>query len=347
MSKRMGLAAAAQFCRRAGTSFRAGVDIVALCRSETRHGSTRQQAVMNEVSQRVAQGETLTVAMTQADPRFFPRLLIAMVRLGEETGRLERTLLELADHYQHRLEVRRNFLRAISLPALQFGIALMALGLLIWITGFLPTGQSGEPFDVLGLGLYGNRGVALYFLFLAAVAGLFWLAYQAVRNNWLNLQAAVPLLYHIPKLGPALQTITLAKFTWTLAMSSDAGLDPFRAVELALDSTGSEYYRSETETAHRAIRQGETLEGALRHTGIFPTDFLHELEVAELSGTQAESLAHLADRYDERAKAAVGVIGVVATGAILVTFSGILIFLIIRMALNVLGVYDEALDMVR
>lgn len=343
MAKRMNMSAAAEFCRRTGTSFRAGIDIVTLCRNETKHGSDRQRDIMAQVAERVAAGEALYVAMTKCGAKFFPRLLLSMVRLGEETGRLERTLLELAAHYQHRLEVRRNFFKAIGFPALQFGMAILVVALVIWIMGFLPTGADGKPFDVLGFGLYGTRGVVIYFFIIGCVAALIWLANLAVRNNWLNLQAAVPLLYQIPKFGSALQTITLAKFTWTLAMSNDAGLDPFLSIELALDSTNSEFYRSETKTAHQAIRQGGTMEDALRATGVFPEDFLTEMEVAEMSGTQAESLSHLAERYDERARMAVSVLGKIATATIWVILSGILIFMILKMALKVAGVYQDAL----
>ena len=343
MAKRMGLAAAAQFCRRTGTSFRAGIDIVTLCRSETKQGSDYHKKVMHQVADSVANGRTLADSMREAGPKYFPSLLLAMVRLGEETGRLERTLLEVGQSYQHRVESRRAFMKIIAFPTLQFIAAIFVIALLIWIMGFLPKMPgTNAPFDVLGLGLYGNSGVVRYFLMVGLFAGIITTCYYAVRNNWLNFQALVPLMYQIPKIGDAIQTITLSRFIWTLAMSADAGLDPFRAIDLSLDSTDSEYYRSESDTAKEAIRNGATLEEALRKTDIFPDNFLAELEVAELSGTSAESLAHLARMYDEKAKMAMKVIGGFATGAIWLGLSGLLVFVILKMALRVFGVYQDA-----
>ena len=342
MARRMGLAAAMEFCRRFGTAFRAGVDIVSLCRAESRYGSNRQQQVMAKVADAVAEGSSLADAMQQAGSSYFPRLLMSMVRVGEQTGRLERTLLQMAEHYQTQLATRRMFLIGIAWPALQLGAAVLVIGLLIWILGILQPAGGGESFDPTGFGLRGTSGVAIYFGCVALFFGAIGLIVMAIRNNWLNLHAAIPIFYLIPKIGPAIQTITLARFCWTLAIALDAGLDPMRSVALALDSTGSDYYRSETKTATTAIRSGQSLGESLEKTHIFPSEFLNSLEVAEISGTDAESLSSLAAQYDERAKIAVRTIAGVATVAIWLLVAIVLVTLILRMAFRVFGAMHEA-----
>jgi type IV pilus assembly protein PilC len=343
MAKRMGLSACADYCRRFGTAFRAGIDIVSLCQAEAKHGHSYQQQVMSRVAAGVADGNPLAESMANADPKYFPRLLVSMVRLGEQTGRLERTLLQLAEHYQHRLSVRRLFLMGIAWPTIQLVAAIMVIGLLIWILGILKPAGGGEMMDITGLGLRGNSGVVIYFSFVALFFGLVGLFVMALKNNWFNLHAAIPLFYLIPKIGPAIQTITLARFCWTLSMSLDAGLDPMRAIDLAMDSTDSDYYRSEAKTAKAAIQKGKNLGESLAATQVFPSEFLNALEVAELSGTDAESLSNLARNYDERAKMAVKTIAGIATAVIWLLVVVVLVFMILRMAMNVFGVYDEFL----
>lgn len=342
MAHRMGLAAAMEFCRRFGTAFRAGVDIVSLCRAESRYGNSRQQQVMSGVADAVAEGSSFADAMQQSGPKYFPKLLMSMVRVGEQTGRLERTLLQMAEHYQTQLSTRRLFLIGIAWPALQLIAAILVIGLLIWILGMLQPVGGGESFDPTGFGLRGTSGLAIYFGFVSLFFGTLALIVLAFRNNWLNLHAAIPLFYLIPKLGPAIQTITLARFCWTLAMALDAGLDPLQSVSLAMDSTGSDYYRSETKTATTAIRQGKTLGEALSKTGLFPDEFLNSLEVAEISGTDAESLSALAAQYDERAKVAIRTIAGLATVAIWVLVVVGLVTMILRMAFRVFGAMHDA-----
>jgi len=333
----MGLATSAAMCRRLGLSLRAGVDIVTLLNTEQRHGGALHQAIMARVLQDVSNGNSLAESMLRADPQYFPALLISMTRLGEQTGRLERTLLQLADHYQHALATRRTLLTSISWPAIQLFAAIMVIGLLIWLMGILTPATGGEMFDVLGWGLRGNSGVLIYFTIVAVVFLWIGLAIHAVRKNWFNLHSAIPIAYLIPKLGPSIQTITLARFTWTLSMALDAGLDPGRAVGLALDSTDNDYYRSETTKAQRSIQSGRSLAESIESTGIFPREFINALEVAEISGTDAESLGILAADYDQRAKIALRTLVGIATAVIWLSIAGFLIYMILSMAMRIAG----------
>lgn len=340
--QQMALSSAANFCRRFGTGLRAGADLMQLLRSESQHGPARQREAMRTLADQAAQGESLSSAM-ETRKSFFPRLLISMTRVGEATGRLERTLLALAEHYEQQRQLRRTFLMAIGWPAFQLIAALGVLSLLIYLLGILSPATGGEMTDILGLGLRGGRGVLIFWSYILVVVALVATVYWAFTRNLGGLQNLVPLLYMIPKLGAAIQTITLARFSWTLSLALDAGLDPIRAVTLALDSTDSDYYRSATDDAEKAIRHGETLAGALRATDLFPDDFLTQIEVAELSGTDAESIDSLAREYDQRAKTAMKAMAGFASGAIWLGVIAFMIFFILRLLLNVVGMYRSAL----
>ncbi len=338
----MSLAAAGNFCRRFGTGVRAGADLVTLLDAETGHGPPRQRDAMREVSREVSRGDPLGDAM-QHQSQFFPPLLISMTRVGEATGRLERTLLTLAEHYEHQLQLRRAFLTSIAWPAIQLVMAIGALSLLIWIMGVLSPSTGGEMADILGFGLRGVSGVLIFWAYLVLFFGLIAGAIVAFQKNVAGIQNVVPLLYRIPIVGSAIQTITLARFSWTLSLALDAGLDPVRAISLALDSTDSEYYRRGKADVEAGIQGGATLAGALRATDLFPDDFLTRVEIAELSGTDAESIDHLAREFDERAKLAMKTIAGLASTLIWVSVIVALVFLIFRLLFSVMGMYDEAL----
>lgn len=338
----MSLPAAGNFCRRFGIGIRAGADLMTLLRAEAGHGPSRQREAMREVADAVAAGEPLGDSMA-ARRGFFPPLLISMVRVGEATGRLERTLLVLAEHYENQLQLRRAFFTSIAWPALQFVMAVGVLSLLIWIMGTLKPATGGEMADILGFGLRGVGGVLVFWLYLAVFFGGVAAAILAFRKNVAGVQNLIPLLYRIPVAGPALQTITMARFSWTLSLALDAGLDPIRSVSLALDSTDSDYYRQGQPDVERAIRAGETLAGGLRTCDRFPDDFLTRIEIAELSGTDAESIDHLARDYDERAKMAMKAIAGLASTLIWVGVIVTMVFLIFRLLFSVMGMYDQAL----
>ena len=339
----MGLAASGTFCRRLGTSLKAGADLLAVLESESKHGPARQREAMRYLHTGVKQGEQLSNLMKSRD-KFFPPLMISMTRVGETTGRIERALLSLADNYDQQLKLRRSFVSSIIWPGIQLFGGVVVISLFIWIMGVLTTSGGGQMTDMLGFGLRGPKGVLIFWAyiggFLSVVGALIWI----FKNNIGGSQNIIPLFYMIPVIGPAIQTITLARFSWTLALSLDSGLDPIGSIALALDSTDSDYYRAGTEDAKIAIRdRGATLAGGLKATDIFPEEYLARIEMAELSGTDAESTEGLAREYDERAKIALKTISGFASGIVWMTVAGALIFLIFRMVMNIAGAYSNAL----
>jgi type II secretory pathway component PulF len=111
-------------------------------------------------------------------------------------------------------------------------------------------------------------------------------------------------------------------------------------VALSLDSTDRDFYRGAAGDAEQAIRKGATLSESLQATGVFPDEFVQRVDIAEQSGTDAESMEHLSREYDERAKQAVKVLAGVATIVIRVTVMLVLVFLIFRLASSVFGYYQ-------
>ncbi len=337
----MRLSAARTFCYRFGTGLKAGADLVRLLESEASNSSGSQRAAITKLVEGAKRGEHLSDVMEQES--FFPPLMTAMVRVGEATGRLERTLLTLSQHYEHQLETRRLFVRSIAWPMLQLVAAIGIISLLIYLMGILTPAGGGQMTDLLGFGLRGGSGVLIFWLYVGLVVGIIALMLWGFFRNVAGVQNLIPLIYSIPKIGSSIQTITICRFCWTLALALDAGLDPIRSIRLALDSTDSDYYRAGADDAETAIRSGATLAGAIDAMRMFPPDFIGRIEISEHSGTDAESMEYLAREYDERAKTAVRVLSGVATIIVRVTVILIFVFLIFRIASTYLNAINDAL----
>ena len=341
---KMSISASGAFCRRMGIGLRAGVNVLKLLESEAKFGGTRQRLAVETMLDEVKSGFTISEAMQKQSP-FFPRLMVALTRVGEATGKMEKTFLTLADHYEHQTSLRRQFYMSIAWPAMQLTIGLFVISLVIYLMGILQPAGGGQMEDMLGFGLRGGSGVMVFWGYVLCVATLIAALIFGYRRNLGGVQNLIPVLYLIPRLGPALQTITLSRFTRVLAIALSSGLDPIRSVKLALASTDSDFYLSGAATVETAIlEQGETLAGALRATDLFPDVFMQLVEVSELSGTESESIEHLADEYEERSKMAMRTLSGVATGVVWVAVAGTLVFMILRMATKIFGGYGTALD---
>ena len=86
---------------------------------------------INTVSERLKAGETLSGPLLEAG--LFPKLACHMVRVGEETGRLDEMLMDVADIYDK--EVQQSLRKMLSLlePLLILTLGVLIAGIIFSI----------------------------------------------------------------------------------------------------------------------------------------------------------------------------------------------------------------------
>ena len=84
-------------------------------------GDRRTKALLEELYAAVVRGETLAEAMRRSGA--FRPLECGVVRIGDETGRLARTLDFLRDYYRKRAAQRRMVASAVSYPVVILAVA--------------------------------------------------------------------------------------------------------------------------------------------------------------------------------------------------------------------------------
>ena len=298
---------------------------------------------LDKIADGVNRGETLSDALAETGS-YFPGLFRELIAVGEQTGKLAEVLKRLAEHYEHQLKLKRAFLLAISWPMLQLFAAVCVIGLLIWVLGIIAT-SGNAPFDVLGLGLVGTRGVILYFLGVFGIAALVFLAIQAVRRGMAWTRPVQKALLEIPVLGPQLQTLSLAQLAWTMHLTFEAGMDLLPALPLIFRSTRNARYTDHINDVLNSVRSGEELSRAFAETRAFPRDFLDSLEVGERSGRLPETMAVLSDQYQDQAQRALAALTVLAGFAVWGVVAAIIVIMIFRVAMFYIGTLNEALQM--
>lgn len=330
------------FCRRIATQLGAGVDIRNILKRERESappGSFKQ--TLGLLSEEVESGQSLDGALARTG-EYFPPLFRDLVHLGEETGRLDSVLEQLAAYYEHLSSVRRGFLAAITWPVIQLILAVCVVGFLIWILGVIaPAG--GEAVDILGFGLIGTSGLFVYCMFLAAVGGAGFACYHAIRTKALWVRQVQKATLKIPGLGAALNTLCLARVAWAMNLTFGAGLEVVRAVRLSLSTGGNVYYDELAQPIADSIHRGDSIYEAFSSTGKFPREFLDTLQAGEQGGRITESMGLLARQYQEYARDAIKVLATIGGFAVWAAVASVLIFLIFRIALFYVGSIYSAL----
>jgi type IV pilus assembly protein PilC len=125
----------ARFSRTLATLVAAGVDII---RSLEITGSTAGNSLIEDatavVRARVHQG--VPIAIPLEEEKIFPPMVAQMVRVGEETGELEKMLEKIADFYEDEVDSSIATLTSVIEPLMMIGVG-MVVGVII-ISMYMP-----------------------------------------------------------------------------------------------------------------------------------------------------------------------------------------------------------------
>lgn len=335
VTRRIGLKDLAGLCRRVALSIDAGLDDRAIWQREAQRARPACRGPLTRVYEAICAGESITRALAETDG-FFPPLTLRMVEAGEVSGKLPKVLERLADHYEHQLRLRRTLLAGIAWPLIQLAAAIVVVGLLIYVMGVI----GGT--DLLGFGLRGGSGVVIYAVLVGSIlAGILTIGRSALRGDaW--ARPIGRLLFKMPVVGASLTTLALARLTWTLHLMLDAAIDLRQLLPIALRNSGHPRYMAATDAVVAEIEAGRALHEAMRRPGVFPDDFLQALEAAEESGRMVESMGHLSRQYEEKARAAFGVLSVAIGFAVWALVALLIIAMIFRLASVYIGILNDA-----
>jgi type II secretory pathway component PulF len=332
-----------QFCQRVATSTRAGVDSRRLWTSEAGYGSATHRRHVEHIRNVVVGGGTVAEAMRDSGG-YFPPLVVQMVAIGEQTGKLDEVLFRLAEYYEQQRSLRRMLMFGMAWPAIQLGLAVIIIGVLIWALGVVAEMRGGEAADVLGIGLVGTRGALIYFATVGTAIAVFVGLCIALARGAFG-PTPVLLAMRLPVIGGAFEAFALSRLTWTLSTALESGMDARRSVELAIDATQNPYYMSHRDRVALGIARGNEFHQSFAETNAFPADFIHSLHTAEIAGATSEALNRLTQEYEDKARTRLRLLAGLMTGLMFVLMFVVLIALIFRLAMALyIGPMYDALE---
>ena len=339
-SAKLGLAKTEKFCERMGRSLKAGISITKAWETEANGLNGELRNSFDEVLREVASGGTLVDAVSRHS--CFPPMFCEMIRVGEETGRLDQVFLRLADHYRNLIQMRRTFLAGITWPIFQLCIAIGVISLffvaLAILESMLTSFQAPDIF-LLGLGPIGN--LILFWVLLVAGGFALFVGVKGVANGWFG-EAPLRLALRLPLVGKTIKTMCLSRFAWSFGMAIEAGMDATRSIRLGIRSTQNHFFTVHEESVAKKVGQGNQFYESLEQTSAFPEDLIRAVEVGEITGELTESLERLSEDYKEQTEVALRRISMISGMLIWMFVSACIVFLIFLMYMNYIGMIHDA-----
>lgn len=330
-----------KMCYRLGASLKAGIPIAEAWGNETPSLRGRIRRSFDGVHARLLDGGSLADALVEQP--CFPSLLTEMVRVGEETGKLDQAFLKMADHYRALVKMKRTFLQGVTWPVLQLIAATAVVSVFFVILHILQSRISGlvAP-DVFLLGLSPLGNLLLFWGVLLVVIVSGYVFVQGIRSGWFGT-LSMRIALAVPLLGDTIKSLALSRFAWAFGTAVDAGMNAQKAIQLGLRSTQNHFYQVHESSIATSIADGKDFFTALNETDAFPNDLLQAVQVGERTGELTESLERFSEDSWEQSVINLRRFGQISGFGIFITVSSLMGFSILLMYASYLGTLSDAL----
>jgi type IV pilus assembly protein PilC len=341
------------FSRQFATLVAAGMPMLRTLHTlEEQTEDDRIKEAIGSVRADVESGSTLEQAM-QRHPEVFDRLFCAMVRSGEESGRLEDALDRIAYQVEKADALRRQVKSALMYPALIFGFAIFALlaivafvipvfaGIFEELAEESPAEEAGLPLPTQLCVSASDALTGYWYIILpvtiAAVVGFFkWKRTRRGKETWDRLLLRLPFM-----IGDVIQKVALARWSRTFSGSVSAGVPMLQAIKLTGDTAGNVVLEQTMDEVYASAKRGGSLAAPIQHAAIFPPMVGHMVSVGEETGQLEHMLAKIADFYETEVDAKVKALTSLIEPIMIIFVGGIVGFIVIAMYLPIFSLYDK------
>jgi type IV pilus assembly protein PilC len=233
----------------------------------------------------------------------FPPIYSTSVLAGERSGSLAEVIERFIGYQKLSLSVRKKLLVSLMYPAL---LVVMVIGLIIFLITFVVpnfaelyssmNAQLPAPTLILiAIGTTARSYVLLGFGVL--VAAIFAFRFWARTPS--GKEAVDRVLLKVPVMGEVWLKYQVAQFSRVLSTLLIGGIPLMQALETASDSLGTKVLQQALAKAAKLVREGQSLSGALRTNGMFPSLALDMIEVGESTGALPAMLGSIAEFYED------------------------------------------------
>ncbi len=310
MGSRIKLKETAVFSRQFATMIAAGLtmlrSLASLAILATETDNAHFSSVIDNVRTDVEGGSSLSQALSR-HPKAFDRLVVAMVRAGESSGSLDRTLVDLATSVEKRVELRGKVRSAMAYPVTVLGLVLIILmAMLLFVipvfkklyaqlNGKLPA-MTSALIAVSNI-LVTAFPVFIVLVVLSVIGFKKWVATDAGRARWGTFKLRIPIM------GGLVRKMSIERFASTLATLMTSGVPVLEALEITEETVGNAVVARGVRAIAEGARRGEPLTKPLANHPIFPPMVTQMMAVGEETGALDDLLRKVAAFLSEEVRA--------------------------------------------
>lgn len=293
----------ALFCRFMATMLKSGLSVsesIDIIRSETTKEGMKK--ILADLSYQTQKGKTLSSVMSQY-PDVFDPIFITMIKVGEESGSLEKSFeyltTQLTASHELSQKVKGSLMYpAVIIVAMMGNLIIMMVFVLPRIAGVFLKLDTPLPLPtkvILTVGDTIGKNVVLFLISMAVVTGLFIASFfwRPTRNIFMKVFRSLPIIKKI------VNQIDIARFARTLSTLLRSGVAITTALDVSSDGLSDADIKKQAKSFSEGVSRGETLSSVMeKNSKLFPPIMIQTIKAGEKTGSLEEILDEMATFYE-------------------------------------------------
>ncbi len=263
--------------------------------------SLEEKNILTAILEDLAMGQDLSKALENRN--LFPIYMIEMIKIGEQTGRLDDVMELLSLHYDREDFISKSIKNALTYPLVMASIMILVIVVLlvkvlpIFNQVFIQLGSemTGLSAVLMKIGFTLNQYSALFiFILVFLFALLFFLA--TTRQGKKHFHS---LCYKLPFLRSLLEDTSSCRFASGLALTLGSGLSNEQGITLVQSVNEDPYFEHKILECMNYINEGMDLSSSLQKSHIFSGIHARIITIGEKTGALDQSMNEVASRYQD------------------------------------------------
>ncbi|MBU1404238.1 MAG: type II secretion system F family protein [Proteobacteria bacterium] len=290
------------FCRQLATLLAAGVNIIeSFGILALQVSNPMLRAIILAMTAEVESGASLSDAVSR-QPKAFNVLFFNIVKVGEETGSLDKAFAYLAALYENEKAIKERIKSATRYPKF---VIFAITGAVFFLMSFVVP-KFAKLFAAakveLPLATKILMGVSTFFadntLGIVGAALALFIAYRLALGSREFVLFRDRLLLRVPIFGPLSTKIYMARFCRVFSILTTSGIDIIKTLRLSTNALENLVLFQMVEEITGEVEDGVSLHEAMAKHHTIPPMVPQMIAVGEQSGRLDEMMAKVADYYD-------------------------------------------------
>ena len=261
------------------------------------------EKAIKDIENEVIKGQTLSDSLSR-HRNIFQDLFISMIKVGEESGTIEKVLKNLTYQMEREKELVSKVKGAMTYPLVilvlmvLIGIAMMVIVVpkLMSVFKEMNVELPATTRFIMGMGGFFSK----YWYGLFIVFGLGYLAKRGLSKSKSFKKNIDGLILRVPVISEIIKKINTATTARTLGSLIDAGVPIVKSLEIVADTMGNYYYNEAILKSAREVQKGKKLSDSLNpYQNIYPSIMIQMIAIGEETGDTSGILTKIADFYEE------------------------------------------------